>query len=80
MKALLEAWKGKRASFGLLGPPKKSPKFQFSVSGNINVSLFGVMTKTLVLSDKNVPLKKRQIWMLAEFLLANKKDKWAAVL
>ena len=29
---------------------------KFSVSGKKNVRLFGVMTKTSVLSDKNVPL------------------------
>ena len=34
----------------------QSPKFKFSVSGKKNVRLFGVMTKTSVLSDKNVPL------------------------
>ena len=35
---------------------QKSPKFKFSVSGEKNVRLFGVMTKTSVLSDKNLPL------------------------
>ena len=34
----------------------KSPKFKFSVSGKKNVRLFGVMTKSSVFSDKNVPL------------------------
>ena len=34
----------------------QSPKFKFSVSGKKNVRLFGVMTKTSVPSDKNVPL------------------------
>ena len=34
------------------------PKFKFSVSGKKNVRLFGIMTKTSVVSsDKNVPLK-----------------------
>ena len=35
---------------------KISPKLKFSVSGKKNVGLFGVMTKTSVSSDKNVPL------------------------
>jgi hypothetical protein len=34
----------------------QSPKFKFSVSGKKNVRLFGVMTKTSVSSDKNLPL------------------------
>ena len=34
----------------------QSPKFKVSVSGKKNVSLFGVMTKTSVPSDTNVPL------------------------
>ena len=34
----------------------QSPKFKFSVPGKKNVRLFEVMTKTSVLSDKNVPL------------------------
>ena len=34
----------------------QSPKFKFSVSGKKNVCLFGGMTKTSVLSEKNVPL------------------------
>ena len=41
-----------------------SPKFKFSVSGKKNVRLFGVMTKTSVLSDKNVPLKDKMITMM----------------
>ena len=32
------------------------PKFKFSVSGDKHVRLFDVMTKTSVLSNKNVPL------------------------
>ena len=52
----LEACEGKEATFGWLGEPKKSPEFKFSVSGKKNVCLFGVMTKTSVLSDKNIPL------------------------
>ena len=50
-----EACKCKKATFGWLGQPKKSPKFKFSLSGKKNVRLFEVMTKTSVLSDKNVP-------------------------
>ena len=53
----LEACKGKKATFRYLGQPYKSPKLKFSVSGKKNVHLFDVMTKTSVLSDKNVPLK-----------------------
>jgi hypothetical protein len=53
-----EACEGKEATFGWLGEPKKSPEFKFSVSGKKNVCLFGVITKTSVLSDKNVPLLK----------------------
>ena len=34
-------------------------EFKFLVSGEKNVSLFGVMTKTSVFSDKNVPLPLR---------------------
>ena len=34
----------------------QSPKFKFSVSGKKNVCQFGVMTKTSVSSEKNVPL------------------------
>ena len=34
----------------------QSPKFKFSVSVKKNVLLFGVMTKTSVSSDINVPL------------------------
>ena len=40
-----------------LGQPLKSPKFKFSVSGKKKVCLFGVMTNTSVLSDKNVHLR-----------------------
>jgi hypothetical protein len=48
----LEACKGKKAAFCWLRQPQKSPKFKFSVAG------IGDMTKTSVLSDKNVPLPK----------------------
>ena len=34
------------------------------MSGKKNVRLFGVMTKTSVLSDKNVPLKDKMITMM----------------
>ena len=34
----------------------QSPNLKFSVSGKKNVRLFGVVTKTSVSSDKNVPL------------------------
>ena len=34
----------------------KSAKFKFLVSGKKNVFLFGVMTKTSILSEKAVPL------------------------
>ena len=57
----LEVCKGKKAVFGLLGQPKKSPKFKFSVSGKKNVRLLGVMTKTSVSSDKNVLLTMEEI-------------------
>ena len=50
----LEPCKGKKAAFGWLRQP---PKFKFSVSGKKNVRLFEVITKTSVLSDKNVPLE-----------------------
>ena len=53
----LEACKAKKVAFGWLGQPLKSPKFKFSVLGKKNVSLFGVMTKTSVFFDKNVPLR-----------------------
>ena len=52
----LETFNSKKAAFGWLRQPKKTPKFKFSVSGKINVRLFRVMTKTSVLSEKNVPL------------------------
>ena len=52
----LEACTGKKAAFGWLGQPLKPPKFKFSVLAKKNVHLFGVMTKTSALSDKNVPL------------------------
>ena len=50
----------KALSFQNLRHPKflsnfQSPKFKFSVSGMKNVRLFDVMTKTSVLSEKNVP-------------------------
>ena len=57
----LEACNGKKVAFGWQGQPYKSPKFKFSVSGKKNVRLFGVMTKTSVLSEKNVPLKINKI-------------------
>ena len=37
----------------------KITKIKFSASGKKNVHLFGVMTKTSVLSDKNVPLSRK---------------------
>ena len=50
----------KALSFQMLRLPQlnnfQSPKFKFLVSGKKNVRLFGVMTKTSVSSDKNVPL------------------------
>ena len=51
----------KALSFQTLRHPQflsnfQSPKFKFSVSGKKNVCLFDVMTKTLVPSEKNVPL------------------------
>ena len=56
-----KACKGKKATFGYLGQPKKSPQFKFSVSGKKNVHLFDVMTKTSASSDKNVPLTEASI-------------------
>ena len=53
----LEACQRKKAT--LARAALKSPKFKFSVSGKKNVRLFEVMTKTSVLSDKNVPLLSR---------------------
>ena len=52
----LDACKGKKATFGYIEQPQKSPKFKFSVSGKKNVSLFEVITKASVSSDKNVSL------------------------
>ena len=52
---LILGCKGKKAICDWLKQPQKSPKFKFSVSVKKNVRLFGVMTKTLILSDKNVP-------------------------
>ena len=39
----------------------QSPKFKFSVSGKKNVCQFGVITKTSVLSDEDVPLAASDI-------------------
>ena len=36
---------------------ESNSKFKLSVSGKKNVRLFGVMTKTSVASDENVPLQ-----------------------
>ena len=57
----LEACKGKQVAFGWLGQPKKTPKFKLSISGKKNVRLLGVMTKTSVLSAKNVPIYLKSI-------------------
>ena len=54
----LEACKGKRDTFGYLARVAlKITKIQIFSFREENVHLFGVMIKTLVLSDKNVPLR-----------------------